>query len=576
MIDPYGNSWFVNVADKTGNRPDGKPFNEDFRSIKDFDEDECVARVVSTGGSAEDGRLEWKVQWAACSEDEQEAYEIFYLSVLKHQCALLSTRRQREDAQLARRKSMEEERRALRLDESRVADGETAEDRLEASLRLAAQVAAPRLVPGGQLASFSPDTITGIKQSGNVGNMKLYQTVDGLEVWTDVKSASAIIGPNLSLYRTCEGPKLRRQMDHSGIGWSMESALQALDEDRQRLESKSQIVPSDPLFALAFWSEVEGNPGFVDRRRLEALLRMQFRSTDHGALHYLMFYPYGRSEIKIFDKMTHLASLSAIQKIWWIFLGNAWRFCLQPLIDRLTDGDLAHLFRVVANLPQLRNVHHLLTYQVQSAFCLVGSAVRRNEPRLRQTSAQRSIDVLVREVQGFFEDVVTPGNNAESTASRLLEFSASGTLAAAEATLEKLNVGTPTKVALEKKDGDSDGSGNRHPRDDEDDAIPAENYEPQKKKPKKDEGVCLRNIILQWFGDDMDSIGDMCSEECAFKHIPVSNIKRSSFEKALQAGPALFGETFVNDSWADKLSEAYGSSGGLRKRAVYSLYGVPF
>jgi len=176
-------------------------------------------------------------------------------------------------------------------------------------------------------------------------------------------------------------------------------------------------------------------------------------------------------------------------------------------------------------------------------------------------------------VQGIFGEVVSPGNNFDFTASKLLEFEASGKLAAEKITMDKLTrkaaaIVTPGKKKS-TKEGDPVEIASKHPRDEEGD-------EPQKKEPRTDESVCLRNIILQFFGNDIDSLGDLCFEGCIFKHIPVSNLKRSSFEKALQAGPALFGETFVADGWAEKLSEAYGSSGGLRKRAVCSLYGVPF
>jgi hypothetical protein len=36
MMDPYGNSWLIDVKNKRpiGNRPDGKPFNEDFSLSK--------------------------------------------------------------------------------------------------------------------------------------------------------------------------------------------------------------------------------------------------------------------------------------------------------------------------------------------------------------------------------------------------------------------------------------------------------------------------------------------------------------------------------------------------------------
>ena len=549
MTDPYGNSWPIDGANTTGNRPDGKPFNADFSSIKDFEKEACVTRVIGEGGSAEDGRREWEAQWLASSEDEQEAYEIFYLSSIKHVRALIAARRQKEDAQLARRKSMEEERRALGLDQRRLAEGETAEDRLEEGLRQAAQVAAllaPAVMSVGASATNFAGTLSGAnKIGGNVGNMKLHVTVDGLEIWTDVKAANAIIGPNLSLYRTCEATKLRRQMDHSGIGWTIEQALLTLDEDRQRLENRPQIVPSDPHFALAFWSDVEGNPGFMDRKQLEALVRMQFRSTDHCVLHYLMFYPFGKSEVKIFDRMTHLACLGAIQKIWWIFLGTAWRGVLQPLMDRLTEGDLAHYFRVGTHLPQLQSAHHLLTYQVQSAFCMVGSVVRLNEPRLKQSSEQRSISALVLEVQGFFAEIVTPGNSADATAARLLEFSASGKLAAAEETIEKLKKKTTVIVTPPKK------KKAQKAEDSED--------EPQAKSPRSQDSVCLRNVMLQFFGK-RDGLGDECDESCFFRHTPVNQITQAQLDKATKVGTAIFGEAFTTGGWKKKLEDAYGGT----------------
>jgi hypothetical protein len=143
--------------------------------------------------------------------------------------------------------------------------------------------------------------------------------------------------------------------------------------------------------------------------------------------------------------------------------------------------------------------------------------------------------------------MVTPGNRTDATASRLLEFTASGKLAAAEVTLENLKKKGPAIVTPAKKknkahqDGDSGD-------------------EPLAKNAKTlGDSVCLRNVMLQFFGK-REGLGDVCEAGCNFKHTPVNQITPALLDKAARVGSSIFGEVFTTGGWKKKLEDAYGGT----------------
>ena len=545
--------WAVDSRNPTANRPDGKLWNYDFPDMKDLDPEICFQRVSASGGSRADADDEWRSQVDACSKTPMEgaAFENFQTALLCHEIGLNEEKILAEDEALKRKRTLE----ALKLEAAsrreRQARGETAEMRaLEAAAtakRLAATVAAtgpPTTPPIGN----TPGIIRHGNSAGNVilssGNMKIYFTVDGTEVLTDKKEANAIIGNNLSLYRTVEPSLLKRMMDYSNVHWSVDSALLIVWEDRQVMEDKALTLQTDPHYALAFLAEVEGNPGFIDRIKLERLLRVQFRLTEGDQLHYLMFYPYVNIEGKIHDRKAHIECLDAIQKIWWIFFGDEWKFILRPLIDRLTEGDLVPIFRVSVHLETVQEVHYLVTHQIQLAFCMVASILRKNEPRLKCATPAEAKAVLIAEIQGIFERTVAPGSNHWANASRILEFKSSGKLGATMTlvqALKKKQVSTPTGAKKRRVVGEED--------------TPSE----KRQKLPKEANVCLRNIMLQFFGKQ-DGLGDICNPGCAFSHTPVGQFNQATFDKAMRNGTSIFGDIFATGGWGKKLEDAYGGT----------------
>ena len=572
-VSSFVHPWAVDSLNPRANRPDGKPWNESYPDMTDTDSEACFRRIATSGGSEADAEADWKSQLDLCSKKPLDlaAFENFQTALLLHEIGLNEAKVVAEDEALERKRTLE----ALKLEAAnrreRQARGETAEMRAleaaSAARRLAATLAAAGASPTVPLGN----TVLGNVRSGNgggnngrSGNMKSYFTVDGTEVLTDKKEANAIIGNNLSLYRTVEPTLLKRMMDHTGVFWSLDQALLIVAEDRQVLEDKALVLQTDPHYALAFLGEVEANPGFLDKIKLEKLLRMQFRLTEEEMLHYFMFYPYGSMEGKVHDRKAHVECLEAIQKIWWIFFGEDWKHVLQPLLHRLGEGDLVPIFRISVHLDTVQEAHYMMTHQIQLAFCMVAAILRKNEARSQQPSPGEAKRVLIEEIQDVFARTVIPGNNRWANASKILEFKSSGKLTATLTILEKVWGHTTIDAPVERAD--------KHPRN-EDTSEPHDHEPRTKKGPKQDQSVCLRNVILQFFGNGTDSFGDVCDEECELQHLPVGIINRSSFEKALLTGPAVFGDSFADDGWPEKLAEAFCGKGGQRKRPVCSLEG---
>jgi len=544
--------WAVDSLNPKGNRPDGEAWNEAFPSMKDFDLESCFRRLSAADGTPEDAETEWQSQMEACARIPLElaAFENFQTALLLHEIGLNEAKVAAEDEALERRKTLEALKREAASRRERQARGETAEMRASEAAATARRLAAASASTGAMAIAPILGNLVGNGKNGNNGghngNMKVYFTVDGTEVLTDKKEANAIIGNNLSLYRTVDPNLLKRMMDFSNVNWCVDSALLIVWEDRQVMEDKALTLQTDPHYALAFLAEVEGNPGFMDRIKLERLLRVQFRLTESELLHYLMFYPYGNIDGKIHDRKAHIECLDAIQKIWWIFFGDEWELVLRPLIDRLTKGDLVPIFRVSVHLDTVQEIHYLVTHQIQLAFCMVASILRKNEPRLQHSTPEETKRTLVAEIQGIFERTVAPGSNHWANASRILEFKSSGKLGATinlVQALKKKQAATPTSISKRKK------------------IVGGEEGTPPEKRPKlpKDSNVCLRNVMLQFFGKQ-DGLGDICNPGCPFSHIPVGQFNQQTFDKALRNGTSIFGDIFVTGGWEKKLEDAYGGT----------------
>ena len=192
----------------------------------------------------------------------------------------------------------------------------------------------------------------------------------------------------------------------------------------------------------------------------------------------------------------------------------------------------------------VQEVHYLVTHQIQLAFCMVASILRKNEPRLKYSTPGEAKIALVAEIQDVFERTVAPGSNHWANASRILEFKSSGKLGATMSlvqALKKKQVSTPTGPKKKRIVGEEDT--------------------PPEKRPKlpKDGNVCLRNIMLQFFGKQ-DGLGDLCNPGCTFSHTPVGQFNQSTFEKALRNGTSLFGDIFGTGGWEKKLEDAYGGT----------------
>ena len=108
--------------------------------------------------------------------------------------------------------------------------------------------------------------------------------------------------------------------------------------------------------------------------------------------------------------------------------------------------------------------------------------------------------------------------------------------------LKKKQVSTPTGAKKKRVVGDEDT-----PPTDKRQKIP------------KEANVCLRNIMLQFFGKQ-DGLGDICNPGCTFSHTPVGQFNQATFDKALRNGTSIFGDIFVTGGWEKKLEEAYGGT----------------
>jgi hypothetical protein len=152
---------------------------------------------------------------------------------------------------------------------------------------------------------------------------------------------------------------------------------------------------------------------------------------------------------------------------------------------------------------------------------------------------------LITEIQGIFERTVAPGSNHWANASRILEFKSSGKLGATMTmiqALKKKQVLTPTSAKKKRIVGEEDTP-------------------PDTKRTKfpKDINVCLRNVMLQFFGKQ-EGLGDLCNPGCAFSHIPVGQFNQQTFDKALRNGTSIFGDIFIAGGWEKKLEDAYGGT----------------
>jgi hypothetical protein len=554
MSGSFINSWVVNSLDRLGPRPTGEAWNFDFPSYIDFDEEACIDRILlnGVGNSIEDGIAAWRAQVAASSEDETMLYEIFQLSINDHANGLLEAQRLKEDRALQLKQLLEESKKTLAGNRQKLAGGETAQHRADAAARATAYSAAAQwMTPSPQLGrgdlSNAPFSTAGTSQqggkSGGVGQEKLYLTADGISVWTDHKGANLIIGGNLSLYRCIEPDLLKRYMDFSKAVWTLENAMLAREEDRLLANDANLVSSNDPLYSLTFWPQVATNPGLMDKSILEKLLRMQFKATDGTFLHYLMFYPYGLSMVKIQEKASHVLSLQAIQKIWWIFFGEAWRGALQPLLSRLDEGNLNTAFSL--NSVQ-SSVHVMLTYQIQAAFAKVGGLLRSNDSRPQYPTEPETKNILILEVQAVFEDTIPPANNVLTNATRLLNFQASGKESESLKVIQTvLKSGSAVKQPGETK---------TPPRRDESTRNIGER---PNKIQKLGDRPCLKNIMLQFFGKQA-GLGDTCPPSCIFRHDPVSNISVTEFERAVSSGPNIFGTIFKTNGCLAKLRTAFG------------------
>jgi hypothetical protein len=554
LNNDFVNSWAVNSQDRLGNRPTGEAWNHDFQSYHDFDEDTCVERSVMEGNTIEEGMAAWAAQVAGSSEDETMFYDIFQLAITDHANELLAAQRIKEDKALALKKRIDDAKKLLSENRQKLANGETAHMRAEEAARraatLAASVQAAFTSPAGgrgTMISNSSSSVAGRSTSlGRMGGQeKLYHTADNVEVWADSKGAAAAIGSCLSLYRCVELEFLRRCMDFTGVYWTLENCLLIIEEDRLSVEDANMVTSMDKNYPLTFWASIAGNPGLLDKEILERLLRIQFRATDATHLHYLMFYPCVTSVAKIQEKASHVLCLEAIQKIWWIFFGDAWASVLQPLLDRLHNGNLNTFFRV-STLQS--SSHVMLTYQIQTAFATVGSLVRRNEPRFQYPTETETKMVLIKEIQAIFEKFVPPGNNTQVNSSRLSDFRENGKDVEVANLIKKIVTRNPQKKAPEdsKRASPTEKQGKVEP--------------PLKfQRTEEGQGVCLKNMMLQFFGRQ-PGLGELCPPSCPFKHESVGITTQTFFDKAIGAGPNVFGPMFKSGNWENKLRTAYGGT----------------
>jgi hypothetical protein len=186
----------------------------------------------------------------------------------------------------------------------------------------------------------------------------------------------------------------------------------------------------------------------------------------------------------------------------------------------------------------------MLTYQIQTAFAAVGSLVRRNVERVQYPTEAETKMVLIKEIQDTFETYVPPGNNTQvKNSSRLSDFRENGRDIEV-ANIVKIVVARnpPRKLPGENKRG----------------ATEKTKAEPPLKLQRTEESqVCLKNMMLQFFGRQ-PGLGELCPPPCPFKHEPVGNINQPMFDKAVSAGPNLFGPIFQTGNWEKKLKTAFG------------------
>ena len=218
--------WAVDSLNPKTNRPDGEAWNEAFPDIVDLDLDDCCRRTLGAGGTLDEAETAWQSQLDACAKKPLDlaAYVNFQTALLLHEINLNEAKVAAEDEALERKKNLEALKRDAANRRERQARGETAEMRaLEAAAtarRLAATLAstgATMTSPIGNVLGNGKSGNHHLVNGGNSGNMKLYFMVDGTEVLTDKNEANAIIGNNLSLYRTVDPGLLKRMMGFSNV-----------------------------------------------------------------------------------------------------------------------------------------------------------------------------------------------------------------------------------------------------------------------------------------------------------------------------------------------------------------------
>ena len=115
---------------------------------------------------------------------------------------------------------------------------------------------------------------------------------------------------------------------------------------------------------------------------------------------------------------------------------------------------------------------------------------------------------------------------------------------------------------------------------DDDSAQAAHPHAKTKREHNNQHPLCIKNIIMQWFGMDDDvqcnGWGDLCREDCFFAHIPVGNINRSSLETAILAGEKLWGSEFIDNEWPACLRHAFANDDNVRRKPDLLPSGKPY
>jgi len=165
------------------------------------------------------------------------------------------------------------------------------------------------------------------------------------------------------------------------------------------------------------------------------------------------------------------------------------------------------------------------------------------------------------ETQDVFREVVPSGTDSEKNATRIMEFRDSG----------KLRVAAELLDLWKKKPAVVSPPKNKKVKHDEDDDGPARKLA----KTGKEDMVCIRNIMLQFFGKEA-GLGDICNPGCLYRHIPVGQFNQATFRKAVASGALLFGQPFIDGGWKKRLEDAFsGALSNNRQQPLYTPHGNP-